>query len=108
MAAVSSTCQGTAASASTCTGGYKAGSQSTVLEAADGLPQQHWRPLLWCRLSWWKPCAEYFDTKLIKTADLDPEQRYIFVVAPHGVVTMFCWPCFDTDATGFSEKFPGN
>jgi hypothetical protein len=44
-----------------------------------------------CRLGWWKHCAEYFPTQLIKTADLDPDQRYIFVVAPHGVVTMFCW-----------------
>jgi hypothetical protein len=24
-----------------------------------------------------------------------------------GIVTMFCWPCFDTDVTGFSKKFPG-
>jgi hypothetical protein len=37
-----------------------------------------------CRLSWWKHCADYFPTQLIKTADLDPEGRYIFVVAPHG------------------------
>lgn len=24
-----------------------------------------------------------------------------------GIVTMFCWPCFDTDVTDFSKKFPG-
>ncbi|KAF6248759.1 diacylglycerol acyltransferase [Scenedesmus sp. NREL 46B-D3] len=64
-------------------------------------------PKLCRKLGWWKHCADYFPTELIKTADLDPEQRYIFVVAPHGVVTMFCWPCFDTDATDFSKKFPG-
>jgi hypothetical protein len=126
-----------------------------------------------CRLSWWKHCADYFPTQLIKTADLDPDGRYIFVVAPHGrqasagnwdvscayvcsclmgsvkttasqlgisnslaslalhvtmtaaaensavqcaavclvgcagIATCFCWPCFDTDPTGFSTKFPG-
>jgi hypothetical protein len=110
------------------------------------------------RALWWDHCAGYFPTQLIKTADLDPDGRYIFVVAPHGanaatpmcaplmerasdgsasqhahcchavcvaarpsrrrharahltlaagIVTMFCWPCFDTDATGFSSKFPG-
>lgn len=36
------------------------------------------------RLSWWNHCADYFPTQLIKTADLDPDGRYIFVVAPHG------------------------
>eukprot|EP00879_Flechtneria_rotunda_P031230 GHRR01034097.1.p1 GENE.GHRR01034097.1~~GHRR01034097.1.p1 ORF type:complete len:270 (+),score=57.66 GHRR01034097.1:214-1023(+) len=63
------------------------------------------KPLRWW--GWWRHCAEYFPVQLIKTADLDPDQRYIFVVAPHGIVTMFCWPCFDTDATGFLQKFPG-
>lgn len=58
-------------------------------------------------LSWWNHCADYFPTQLIKTADLDPDERYIFVVAPHGIVTAFCWPCFDCDATDFSTKYPG-
>jgi hypothetical protein len=43
-----------------------------------------WVCWLACRLSWWKHCADYFPTQLIKTADLDPDGRYIFVVAPHG------------------------
>eukprot|EP00877_Chromochloris_zofingiensis_P002359 jgi/Chrzof1/12123/Cz06g22030.t1_DGAT2G[v5.2] len=60
-----------------------------------------------CRWWLWKHCADYFPTQLIKTADLDPEERYIFVVHPHGIVTMFAWPCFDTEPTGFSAKFPG-
>lgn len=24
-----------------------------------------------------------------------------------GIVTAFCWPCFDCDATDFSKKYPG-
>jgi len=60
-----------------------------------------------CRLSWWKGCAEYFPTHLIKTAALDPDGRYIFVVAPHGVVTMYAWPVFDTNATDFAAQYPG-
>lgn len=42
------------------------------------------------RLSWWKHCADYFPTQLIKTADLDPDGRYIFVVAPHGQSVGWC------------------
>jgi len=40
--------------------------------------------LVLCRLKWWDHCADYFPTQLIKTAELDPDGRYIFVVAPHG------------------------
>lgn len=58
-------------------------------------------------LSLWRPLASYFPAKLHKTADLDPQQRYLFVAAPHGLVTMFVWVAFDTDATDFSLLFPG-
>lgn len=44
--------------------------------------------LLLFRLGWWRHCAEYFPTELIKTADLDPDGRYIFVVAPHGAAAL--------------------
>lgn len=58
-------------------------------------------------LALWRPLRDYFPAALHKTADLDPQQRYLFVAAPHGLVTMFVWVAFDTDATDFSAKFPG-
>lgn len=50
---------------------------------------------------------DYFPCQLIKTADLDPSGRYIFCFAPHGVLTLSAWVCFDTEATGFAAKYPG-
>jgi 2-acylglycerol O-acyltransferase 2 len=54
----------------------------------------------------WSPLASYFPAKLHKTADLDPQHRYLFVAAPHGIVTQWVWVAFDTDALGFSRLFP--
>ncbi|EFJ49380.1 hypothetical protein VOLCADRAFT_89744 [Volvox carteri f. nagariensis] len=59
--------------------------------------------------SWslWRLMSSYFDAKLIKTVDLDPSGNYLFVVHPHGVIAISSWINFVTEATGFSEKFPG-
>jgi len=51
--------------------------------------------------------ADYFPCTLHRTAPLDPGATYIFVVHPHGVGTGYAWPCFDTDACGFSHLFLG-
>ena len=58
-------------------------------------------------LALWGPLASYFPARLHRTAVLDPVRRYLFVAAPHGLVTMFVWVAFDTDAAGFSRLFPG-
>lgn len=44
---------------------------------------------------------------MIKTAELDPDGRYILCYAPHGILTFSAFVCFDTEATGFAVKFPG-
>lgn len=49
----------------------------------------------------------YFPASLIKTADLDPNKNYIFGYHPHGIVGAGAMVNFGTEATGFSEKFPG-
>ncbi|XP_055331416.1 2-acylglycerol O-acyltransferase 2-A-like [Paramacrobiotus metropolitanus] len=50
---------------------------------------------------------DFFPVTLIKTAELSPENNYIFGYHPHGVMSMGGFVNFSTEATGFSEKFPG-
>jgi len=51
--------------------------------------------------------AEYFNARLIKTAELDPAGRYVFAAYPHGISAISGWLSFVTEATGFSQLFPG-
>jgi hypothetical protein len=51
--------------------------------------------------------AEYLHARLIKTAELSPEQSYIFAAYPHGISAIGGWLSFATEATGFSTLFPG-
>ncbi|XP_003745579.1 2-acylglycerol O-acyltransferase 2 [Galendromus occidentalis] len=62
----------------------------------------------WVR-SWtiWRWFRDFFPIHLVKTADLDPEQNYIFGYHPHGITSAGAFSNFATEATGFSEKFPG-
>lgn len=55
----------------------------------------------------WRYFCDYFPIRLVKTADLDPEDNYIFCYHPHGVVCLGAQGNFCGDATSFSEKFPG-
>lgn len=55
----------------------------------------------------WKKMGEYFPAALHKTADLDPTKSYIFGLHPHGIMQTNGFLSFATEATGFSEKFPG-
>jgi hypothetical protein len=55
----------------------------------------------------WKYFRDYFPINLIKTADLDPNKNYIMGVSPHGVMCFGIFCNFATEATGFSEKYPG-
>ncbi|XP_074658028.1 2-acylglycerol O-acyltransferase 1-like [Tubulanus polymorphus] len=57
----------------------------------------------------WNPLgrwiASLLPVKLVKTVDLDPNGKYIFGVHPHGAVALLS--TFVSEATGFSELFPG-
>ena len=57
--------------------------------------------------SFWRHFAAYFPARIVKTADLPADGRYIFVAHPHGVATLYAWPVFDTTALNFSTLFPG-
>lgn len=55
----------------------------------------------------WRYLRDYFPIKLIKTADLDPSKTYIFGSHPHGVLVAGAFTNFCTEATGFSDLYPG-
>jgi hypothetical protein len=55
----------------------------------------------------WRLMAQRFSARLIKTADLDPSQRYVFACYPHGVSAISGWLMFATEATGFGQMFKG-
>ncbi|PFX11450.1 Diacylglycerol O-acyltransferase 2 [Stylophora pistillata] len=50
---------------------------------------------------------DYYPITLVKTSDLDPQKNYIFGYHPHGVFTEGASIGLNTEACGFSEKFPG-
>lgn len=50
---------------------------------------------------------DFFPVRLVKTTDLDPKKNYIFAYHPHGVFAVGCFANFATEATGFSQTFPG-
>ena len=55
----------------------------------------------------WKHYCDYFPITLVKTADLDPKENYIFGYHPHGVIGLGALGTFCGEGSGFSEKFPG-
>eukprot|EP00455_Lapot_gusevi_P001403 TRINITY_DN1056_c0_g1_i1.p2 TRINITY_DN1056_c0_g1~~TRINITY_DN1056_c0_g1_i1.p2 ORF type:complete len:346 (-),score=128.21 TRINITY_DN1056_c0_g1_i1:68-1105(-) len=59
------------------------------------------------RLPLWKHFVDYFPVSLEKTVDLDPSKNYVMGYHPHGIISMGAFGNFATEATGFSEKFPG-
>nr|XP_033780687.1 2-acylglycerol O-acyltransferase 2-like [Geotrypetes seraphini] len=55
----------------------------------------------------WKYFRDYFPIKLVKTAELDPAKNYVFGFHPHGILVAGAFGNFCTEATGFSQLFPG-
>ena len=51
--------------------------------------------------------AKYFRMRLIKTAELDPNQSYLFAYHPHGVISMGYATGLCTNGCGFEDAFPG-
>jgi len=50
---------------------------------------------------------DYFPISLVKTADLDPSKNYIMGYHPHGIIGCGAISNFATEATGFSQLYPG-
>ncbi|PSC71349.1 Diacylglycerol O-acyltransferase 2B [Micractinium conductrix] len=46
-------------------------------------------------------------SKLVRTGELDPSRRYIWVAHPHGLLGNSFFLAFCTDLLGFSKLFPG-
>lgn len=55
----------------------------------------------------WKYVADFFPIELVKTVDLDPNKNYVMGVSPHAIMCFSSLINFGTEATGFSDKFPG-
>ena len=59
------------------------------------------------RLSVFQYMRDYYPITLVKTSDLDPQKNYIFGYHPHGAFSEGASIGLNTEACGFSEKFPG-
>ncbi|KAI8454413.1 diacylglycerol acyltransferase, partial [Phakopsora pachyrhizi] len=59
------------------------------------------------KLSFWKLFGSYFPISLVKTVDLPGDRKYIFGYHPHGIIGLGAAINFGSEATGFSQKFPG-
>ncbi|XP_020665348.3 2-acylglycerol O-acyltransferase 2 [Pogona vitticeps] len=71
-------------------------------------PNKGGRKIKWIRNSViWRYMRDYFPVTLVKTADLDPTQNYLFGFHPHGVLVAGAFINFCTEATEFSKIFPG-
>lgn len=55
----------------------------------------------------WKKMGEYFPVHLVKSAELDPNHNYLIGFHPHGIMSISACVNFSTEATGFSDIFPG-
>lgn len=71
-------------------------------------PRAGGRRSAWVR-DWavWRHFRDYFPISLVRTAQLDPSQNYLFGFHPHGVLAVGAFSNFCTEATGFSRLFPG-
>ncbi|KIK57059.1 hypothetical protein GYMLUDRAFT_46682 [Collybiopsis luxurians FD-317 M1] len=74
----------------------------------DKSPEHGGRTSQWFR-KWvfWKYFADYYPASFLKEADLPPDRPYVFGYHPHGIIGMGALATFATEATGFSEAFPG-
>jgi len=55
----------------------------------------------------WRWFCEYFPIEVVKTADLDPKENYLFGYHPHGIIGMGAFGTFATECTTFPKLFPG-
>uniref|UniRef100_A0A8C6TRK9 Acyltransferase n=1 Tax=Neogobius melanostomus TaxID=47308 RepID=A0A8C6TRK9_9GOBI len=60
-----------------------------------------------CGLKMWDHLRDYFPVKLVKTADLNPNNNYVMGFHPHGVLVAGAFTNFCVYTTGFRQLFPG-
>ncbi|XP_004688316.1 PREDICTED: 2-acylglycerol O-acyltransferase 3 [Condylura cristata] len=71
-------------------------------------PNQGGRSFQWVkRWTIWKHLRDYYPIKLVKTAELPPDQNYVLGAHPHGVMGTGIATNFSTESNDFSGKFPG-
>ncbi|PPQ70844.1 hypothetical protein CVT24_001051 [Panaeolus cyanescens] len=74
----------------------------------DEAPEKGGRRWKWWRGSiFWKYFAAYYPASFLKEADLPADRPYVFGYHPHGIIGMGALATFATEATGFSQAFPG-
>ncbi|XP_040829631.1 2-acylglycerol O-acyltransferase 3-like [Ochotona curzoniae] len=71
-------------------------------------PSQGGRRVVWTR-HWevWKLQRDYFPIKLVKTAELPPNQNYVLGSHPHGIMCTGVFCNFFSESNNFSQHFPG-
>ncbi|XP_040271081.1 diacylglycerol O-acyltransferase 2-like [Bufo bufo] len=71
-------------------------------------PMKGGRRVEWIR-RWtvWKHFRDYFPIKLVQSAALSPDRNYVLGCHPHGIFATSSFCNFGTEATGFSQMFPG-
>ena len=55
----------------------------------------------------WTTLRAYFPVTLVKTADLDPQRRYLFASHPHGVISVGVSTNFLANGSLFTDLYPG-
>ncbi|XP_075851475.1 2-acylglycerol O-acyltransferase 3-like [Microcebus murinus] len=71
-------------------------------------PNQGGRRCDWMRnLTVWKDMRDYYPIKLVKTAELPPNQNYVVGSHPHGVMCMGAVCNLSMEGNSFSKHFPG-
>ncbi|KAJ9080287.1 diacylglycerol O-acyltransferase 1, variant 2 [Entomophthora muscae] len=74
----------------------------------DKAHEQGSRSSAWLRnIPFWDWYTGYFPAKLLKEAELSPDNNYIFGYHPHGIIALGGFANFASNGTGFSELFPG-
>ncbi|EIW66087.1 hypothetical protein TREMEDRAFT_15209, partial [Tremella mesenterica DSM 1558] len=74
----------------------------------DSAPNHGGRPKKWARgAKIWNYFAQYYPCSIVQEAQLPPTRPYLFGYHPHGIIGMGAFATFGTDATRFSEYFPG-
>ncbi|CAD6588447.1 MAG: diacylglycerol O-acyltransferase 1 [Tremellales sp. Tagirdzhanova-0007] len=74
----------------------------------DQAPERGGRSKDWARRSSvFRYFAEYYPCSIVKEADLPPDRPYLFGYHPHGIIGIGAFATFATEATKFSELFPG-
>ncbi|KAI0343355.1 DAGAT-domain-containing protein [Trametopsis cervina] len=80
----------------------------SLFMALDPSPERGGRMSPWFRRArFWQYFADYYPASVLKTCDLPPDRPYVFGYHPHGIIGMGAICTFATEATGFSEAFPG-